>query len=71
MSWIPDIANTAVGKLIIRLTEPYLGLFRRYITAVKLWGAMVDISYIVAIIAYYFIERGVMTLFLTVFRLNG
>lgn len=61
ISWIPDLAETHLGQLLTRLTDPYLGLFRRYIPGLQLGGVVLDLSYLVAIVVYYFVEHGVLT----------
>lgn len=60
ISWFPDVNETAIGRFIIRVTEPYLSPFRRFIPAVRLGSVYLDISVIVAIFAYYFIENAVL-----------
>lgn len=57
MSWIPDLTDTQIGQLLIRLTDPYLALFRRIIPSLPLGGIAIDISFIVAVIVYFFVER--------------
>ncbi|MGZ4106149.1 MAG: YggT family protein [Tumebacillaceae bacterium] len=59
MSWVPDIQRTRFGQILVRLTEPYLGLFRRFIPMIPLGGSYLDISSIVAIIAWSFVEQGI------------
>ncbi|WP_042471725.1 YggT family protein [Bacillus ndiopicus] len=55
MSWIPAAQESAVGRFLATLAEPYLGFFRKFIPPL----GMIDISPIVAIIALSFIEKGV------------
>lgn len=59
ISWIPDLAETQLGQLLHRISEPYLQVFRRFIRPLQVGGVMLDISYIVALAVYYFIELGV------------
>lgn len=56
MSWIPNARESAIGELLGKLVEPYLSPFRRIIPPI---GGVIDISPIVALIALYFVERGV------------
>ncbi|MBX6352199.1 MAG: YggT family protein [Thermoflavifilum sp.] len=57
--WLPDVADTRVGWWITRLTEPYLGLFRRFIPPLRWRGLVVDWSVLVAMLVYLFIQQGV------------
>ncbi|WP_309122905.1 YggT family protein [Paenibacillus sp.] len=56
LSWVPNARDSFVGQLLGRVTEPYLGIFRRFIPAI---GGVIDISPIVAIFALRFIALGV------------
>lgn len=56
MSWVPASRETKFGILLGKITEPYLGFFRRFIPPL----GMIDISPIVAIfVLNYLITRGV------------
>lgn len=55
MSWVPEMERTAVGRLLYRLTEPYLGIFRRFIPPLYFGGAGIDFSPIVAFLVYWFV----------------
>jgi YggT family protein len=68
ISWIPDLAETQLGQLLTRLTDPYLRLFRRFIPGVPLGGVVLDLSFIVALVVYYFVEQGVMTVLISLLR---
>lgn len=58
MSWVPDMERTSLGQILVRITEPYLGMFRRFIPP---FGPL-DLSPIVAILALYLIQAGLMTI---------
>lgn len=60
MSWVPDIERTAIGQILVRITEPYLGIFRKFIPPF----GMIDVSPIVAFFALYLIQKGLFTLLL-------
>ena len=62
MSWVPSLQHTGFGEVIYRLTEPYLGLFRGFIPPLSLGGAYLDLSPIVAFLAYYFIRIGALSI---------
>ncbi|MGN7386887.1 YggT family protein [Sporosarcina sp. SAFN-015] len=56
MSWVPSTRETKFGILLGKITEPYLGFFRKFIPPL----GMIDISPIVAIfVLNYLISRGV------------
>lgn len=54
MSWIGG-RDSAVGVVIGRIVEPYLGIFRKFIPPI----GMFDFSPIIALFALTFIESGV------------
>jgi uncharacterized protein YggT (Ycf19 family) len=56
LSWVPNARDSFIGQLLGKVTEPYLGIFRRFIPAI---GGVIDISPIVAIFALRFIGLGV------------
>ena len=56
LSWIPAAQDSAVGRFLVAVCEPYLGIFRRFIPPI----GMIDISPIVAIFALSFIEKGLL-----------
>jgi YggT family protein len=68
ISWIPDLAETQLGQFLTKLTDPYLRLFRRFIPGIQLGGVVLDLSFIVAVIVYYFVEQGVMTVLIALLR---
>ncbi|WP_274309385.1 YggT family protein [Solibacillus daqui] len=55
MSWVPALQESAVGRFLEQVCEPYLGFFRKFIPPI----GMIDISPIVGLFVLYFIERGV------------
>lgn len=55
MSWIPALQESAVGRILERVCEPYLGFFRKFIPPI----GMIDISPIVGLFVLVFIETGV------------
>ncbi len=56
LSWIPAAQDSAVGRFLVAVCEPYLGIFRRFIPPI----GMIDISPIVAILALSFIQEGLL-----------
>lgn len=60
MSWVPASRDTSFGRLLEKIAEPYLGVFRKFIPPL----GMIDISPIVAIYALNLISRGIRQLFI-------
>ncbi|KAF1681062.1 MULTISPECIES: YggT family protein [Bacillus] len=59
MSWVPSTRETAVGRFLASICEPYLEPFRKIIPPI----AMLDISPIVAIIVLQFASLGLWGLY--------
>lgn len=59
MSWVPSTRETSIGRLLAKICEPYLDIFRKIIPPI----GMIDISPIVALIALNLIVRGLFTVF--------
>ena len=56
LSWIPAAQDSAVGRFLATVCEPYLGSFRKFIPPI----GMIDISPIVAFLALRFIQQGLL-----------
>ncbi|WP_431029402.1 YggT family protein [Lysinibacillus sp. LZ02] len=56
LSWIPAAQDSAVGRFLATVCEPYLGFFRKFIPAI----GMIDISPIVALFVLRFIQEGLL-----------
>lgn len=56
LSWIPAAQDSAVGRFLVAVCEPYLGIFRKFIPPI----GMIDISPIVALLALSFIQEGLL-----------
>ncbi|MEB2278634.1 YggT family protein [Lysinibacillus xylanilyticus] len=54
MSWVPAVQDSAIGRFLKTVCEPYLGIFRKFIPPI----GMIDISPIVAIFLLNFIKNG-------------
>lgn len=54
LSWVPVAQDSAVGRFLATVCEPYLGFFRKFIPPI----GMIDISPIVAIFVLRFIQQG-------------
>lgn len=53
MSWVPAAQNSAIGRMLEKVCEPYLGIFRKFIPPL----GMIDISPIVAIFMLFYRKR--------------
>ncbi|WML49332.1 YggT family protein [Neobacillus sp. PS3-34] len=60
MSWFPNAQNSAVGRFMERICEPYLEPFRKIIPPL----GMIDISPIVAFMVLNLASRGLHKLFI-------
>ncbi|MFY0517042.1 YggT family protein [Lysinibacillus sp. UGB7] len=56
MSWVPAAQNSAIGRMLEKVCEPYLGIFRRIIPPI----GMIDISPMVAIFLLNYILKGLL-----------
>ncbi|MEG0496461.1 MAG: YggT family protein [Carnobacterium sp.] len=65
MSWFPGAYQSKIGKIIVRLCEPYLGFFRRFIPPI----GMISFSGIVAIVVLNLAQRGLFSLYQIIARL--
>lgn len=52
-TWIPAVHQSRIGEWLRRLTDPFFGIFRRFIPPI----GFIDISPIVAIFVYGFLTR--------------
>ena len=58
MSWLHPRPGTAVHRVnavLIDVTEPYLGLFRRVIPVARMGGTGVDLSAVVALLVLFIV----------------
>ena len=53
LSWLPQLQENRIAEFLYRITEPYLAIFRRFIPPL----GMIDLSPIVAFIAYDWLSR--------------
>ncbi|MGD6964971.1 YggT family protein [Rossellomorea vietnamensis] len=59
MSWFPNARETAIGKFLARICEPYLEPFRKIVPSI----GMIDISPIVAFITLNLAKTGILELY--------
>lgn len=59
LSWFPGAWDSALGRILGSLVDPFLGLFRRFIPPL----AGIDFSPIIAFFALDLLQRGVLEVF--------
>lgn len=55
MSWFPNARDTAIGRFLTRICEPYLEPFRRFVPPI----GMLDLSPLVALIVLNLARMGI------------
>ena len=55
MSWFPNARDTAIGRFLARICEPYLEPFRRFVPPI----GMLDLSPLVALIVLNLARMGI------------
>lgn len=63
MSWVPTLYGTWFGRIIVKVSRPYLNLFENL--PLQFWG--LDFSIVVAFIVLKFIQRFIVIVFNGVF----
>ena len=63
MSWIPTLYGTWFGRIIVKVSRPYLSLFEKL--PLQFWG--LDFSIVIAFIVLKFIQRFIVIVFNGVF----
>lgn len=63
MSWIPTLYGTWFGRIIVKVSRPYLSLFENL--PLQFWG--LDFSIVIAFIILKFIQRFIVIVFNGVF----
>ncbi|RVU70300.1 MULTISPECIES: YggT family protein [Lactobacillus] len=56
MSWLPFLANSALGRLLDKIVDPYLNLFRKGPIAKLAYSTGIDLSAVIGIFLLYFIQ---------------
>lgn len=59
MSWLPGAYESPLGQIMIRICEPYVGIFRRFIPPI----GMISVAGLVSLIALEPIRLGIGVLF--------
>ncbi|MCT1194085.1 YggT family protein [Lactococcus lactis] len=63
MSWVPTLYGTWFGRIIVKVSRPYLSLFENL--PLQLWG--LDFSIVIAFIVLKFIQQFIVIVFNGVF----
>lgn len=59
MSWLPGAYQSKLGEIMMRICEPYVGIFRRFIPPI----GMISFAGLVALIALEPIRLGIRVIF--------
>ena len=65
LSWLPGGYQSSLGQFLIRICEPFVGLFRPYIPNI----GMVSLAGMIAFISLRFVEIGIDGIFRTLIQL--
>ncbi|MBC8078888.1 MAG: YggT family protein [Gorillibacterium sp.] len=65
MSWLPNVRDSSVGAFIGKIVEPYLSPFRKVIPPI----GFIDISSLIALIAFRYVYYGIDSIFYYIFKL--
>lgn len=58
LSWLPGAYQSTFGQLLVRICEPYVGIFRQFIPPI----GMVSVAGMVAYFSLFFVEQGVIAI---------
>lgn len=56
MSWVPTMRNSTIGRLIDRLIEPYLNIFRKGPIESLSNSIGLDLSFMLGLLLLYFVQ---------------
>ncbi len=65
MSWLPGAYQSTIGQLLIRICEPYVGFFRRFIPPI----GFISLAGLAALLSLTLVEYGVVTVINFIIRL--
>ncbi|WP_208558850.1 YggT family protein [Marinilactibacillus kalidii] len=65
MSWLPGAYQSSIGRILIKLCEPYVGFFRRFVPPI----GMISLAGLVALFALSFIRMGIAPIFQIILNL--
>lgn len=58
LSWLPGAYQSTFGQLLVRICEPYVGIFRQFIPPI----GMISIAGMAAYFSLFFVEQGVIAI---------
>ena len=56
LSWVPSMRDSAVGRIINRIIDPYLNLFRKGPIERLSQTIGIDISFLIGLLYHYFVQ---------------
>lgn len=56
LSWVPSMRDSAVGRIINRIVDPYLNLFRKGPIERLSQTIGIDISFLIGLLLLYFVQ---------------
>lgn len=56
MSWLPFLANSTLGRLLDKIVDPYLNLFRQGPIRKLAFATGIDVSAVIGLFILYFIQ---------------
>lgn len=56
LSWVPSMRDSAVGRIINRIIDPYLNLFRKGPIERLSQTIGIDISFLIGLLLLYFVQ---------------
>jgi uncharacterized protein YggT (Ycf19 family) len=65
LSWLPGGYQSSLGQFLIRICEPYVGFFRRFVPPI----GMISLAGLVALFSLTFVGYGVNAVFSILFNL--
>ncbi|KRN14730.1 hypothetical protein FC38_GL000021 [Lactobacillus gigeriorum DSM 23908 = CRBIP 24.85] len=57
MSWLPFLANSTLGRLLDKIVDPYLNLFRQGPIRKLAFATGIDVSAVIGLFILYFIQN--------------
>lgn len=64
LSWMPGGYQSKLGEILIRICEPYVGIFRRFVPPI----GMISLAGIVAFFALTLVEQGIIVVYQLLFN---
>lgn len=65
LSWLPGAYQSSFGQILVKICEPYVGIFRQFIPPI----GMISIAGMVAYFSLFFVEQGIIAIINMLLRL--